>query len=222
MQVINHPFRLLVIGKSQSGKTTMAMKCLERLITQVDETYVVSPTYEYQPTWEPIRPYVTHYHDDPAAVFKAIQGAINSSFGDENHKMGTKVEKKRLLICDDVSYHRALNEGNKGILNGMAYNAVWWNLSIVCIVHKTANIGAGMKENCDGLIILNVIPKELKPIFETFGMACKNQRQFNDLMHQFISKKIESGEDKHPFLFFDLKSGGLLYYKMQEKLEFTE
>ncbi len=206
-----------MIGKSQSGKTTLGVQIAEWLIPQVDETYVVSPTFEFQPTWAPIRNLVTMYHDGPDPVFSALYKAIKNSIGDEEHKLGTKVDTKRLLICDDVSYEKALNLGNKGTFNAFAYNAVWWNLSILVLVHKTTNIGAGMKENCDALIVFNVIKKEYKALYDTFGIMGKNQREFDEAMYQLIKKPILEETNLHPFIFVILKSGHI-YYCLKEKI----
>lgn len=217
MQLINHPFRLLIVGKSQSGKTTLAIKCIEYLIPQVNEVYVTSPTFDYQPAWNPIRSAVTLNHQAPEELFKALGAVIRGHETDDDHKAGTRIPVKRLLVCDDVSYEKAINQGNKGLFNGFAYNAVHWNLSMVVIVHKVANIGAGMKENCDGLVIFNTVEKEIKNIHETFGL-CRTPKQAKNLIHQFIKKKIESNEDSHPFIFMDLKHGDRLYFKMKERL----
>lgn len=220
MSLIKHPYRLLVIGQSQSGKTTMGVKCIRHLLTQVDETYVVSPTYEFQDTWKPIRRKVTLHHDNPETVFNALYKTIKSSIGDEDHKIGTKIQKRRLLICDDVSYEKALNQGGKGLLNAFAYNAVWWNLSIVTIIHKSSNIGAGMKENCDGLIIFNVMAKEMKPLFDTFGIT-STIGQFRKLIHMMIKDQLSKNPESYPFLFYVPKSNKV-YYKMQFELQIND
>ena len=182
----------------------------------MDEVFVASPTFEFQPTWDPIRKKITISHENPEPLFEALYKSIANAWNEDEHKAGTKVPVKRLLVVDDCSYMKVLNQGNKGTLNGFAYNAVWWNLSIVCIIHKASNIGAGMKENCDALALFNVIHKEMKPLFDTFGIT-KNYKQFVAMYHQFIKQKIERDEDAYPFLFYVLKSSNL-YYKLQEQL----
>lgn len=220
IKLLVHPYRLLIIGKSQSGKTTLGIKCAEYLIPQVDEVYVISPTYEFQHSWDPIRPSVHLAHDSAVVVFDALKSTISNSIGHEDNKMGERIEERRLLILDDVSYEKALNQGNKGTFNSFAYNAVHWNLSILCIIHKTSNIGAGMKENCDGLILFNTVnTNEVENIYNNYGVV-KTKKQMHALFDQFIWDPIQKGEDNHPFLFVDLKHGGLVYYKLKERLQF--
>lgn len=157
------------------------------------------------------------YHDNPDTLFTSLFRAIKNSIGDEDHKVGTKVDTKRLLICDDISYEKALNLGNKGVFNAFAYNAVWWNLSMLVMVHKTTNIGAGMKENCDALVVFNVVKKEYKALYETFGMFGNNQREFDNIMHQLIKKPILDETNAHPFIFVILKNGKI-YYCLKERI----
>lgn len=215
-----HPYRLLIIGRTQSGKTTLGIKCAEYLIPQVDEVYVVSPTFEFQHSWDPIRESVHLAHDNPDVVFASLKATFTNSIGQEDHIMGERVEVRRLLILDDVSYEKSLNQGNKGAFNSFAYNAVHWNLSILCIIHKTSNIGAGMKENSDGLVLFNTVtPKEVENIYECYGIV-KNKKQMMSLFQQFIWDPIQKGGDAHPFFFVDLKHGGLVYYKLKERLQF--
>lgn len=220
IKLLVHPYRLLIIGKSQSGKTTLGIKCAEYLIPQVDEVYVISPTYEFQHSWDPIRESVHLAHDSAPVVFDALKSTITNSIGHEDNKMGERIEERRLLILDDVSYEKTLNQGNKGTFNSFAYNAVHWNLSILCIIHKTSNIGAGMKENCDGLILFNTVnTNEVENIYNNYGVV-KTKKQMHALFSQFIWDPIQKGEDEHPFIFVDLKHGGLVYYKLKERLQF--
>lgn len=180
----------------------------------------MSPTFEFQHTWDPIRKSVLLAHDKAAVVFDTLKATFANSIGHEDHKIGEKVECKRLLILDDVSYEKTLNEGNKGSFNSFAYNAVHWNLSILCIVHKTTNIGAGMKENCDGLILFNTVNlDEVDKIQQCYGIV-KTKKQMSSLFDQFIWDPIRKGADAHPFLFVDLKHGGIVYYKLKERLLF--
>lgn len=198
----------------------MAVKCIEYLAPQVDEIYICSPTYEFQKTWDPIREKVTLVHDSTKPVFDALYSTIKNTIGFDDHKIGERIETKRLLILDDVSYEQAINQGNKGNFNAFAYNTRHWNLSIVAVVHKTSNIGAGMKENCEGLILFNTVNmNEVENIYKNYGVV-KTKKQLANLFDQFIWDKIQKGEDKYPFLFVDLIHGNLVYDKLRTRLQF--
>lgn len=198
----------------------MGVKCIEYLLPQVDEVFICSPTYEFQKIWDPIRNRVTLVHDSTTAVFDALYATIKNTIGFEDHKIGEKIETKRLLVLDDVSYEKAINQGNKGNFNAFAYNARHWNLSIVAIVHKTSNIGAGMRENCEGLILFNTVNmNEVGVLYDNYGIT-KTKKQLIELFHQFIWNRIQKGEDAHPFLFVDLLHGKIVYDKLRTRLQF--
>jgi hypothetical protein len=218
MSLIKHPSRILTVGKSQSGKTTKAMELIEYLIPQVDEVIVCSPTYNFQPTWNPIRSKVSFEHSSLDVVLTYIAKLIDKSQASTDKEVGEKMDKRRLVILDDVSFEKSLNLGNKGLFNGLCYNAVWWNMTLVTIVHKMSNVGAGMKENLEYLLAFNSVnKKEMEKLYDHFGFT-KTKKDMENLFETQIHQTIKSGKDKYPFFFYNLKDGGKLYYKFDEEL----
>lgn len=233
---------MLIIGRSQSGKTTLGVKVITWLRPQVDELIVCSPTYGHQETWAPIEDYVTAHHDSVEVIMEIMQDRTNqANGGDDNNKKGDEETsptattmsdimanttksgtgnegfKRTMLVLDDVSYERMLNEGNKGTLNGLTYNSVWYNLTIVCIIHKTANIGAGMKENCDHLILFRTTnQKEEIILWETFGIV-PVKKQFLALYNRLIDQQFKEG-NMYPFIYVCFKRGLEIYADMKVKI----
>lgn len=221
MAEIKHPYRMLIIGVSQSGKTTFGVKFAEYLSQQVDEIYVISPTYKYQKTWNNIRPLVKIDHTKPEVVFKAITRALDEEAHSDEKEVGRESKVRKLLIMDDVSHEDSINKGSKGDFSGLAYNAVWYNLSIISIVHDSTCIGKSMRESSQGLVLFNTVNgDEVGHLYEKFGIM-KTKRELKALLNQFIEAKIERDEDAHPFLFVDIKHGKKIYYKMKERLIFN-
>ena len=221
MEKIKHPCRVLIVGKSQSGKTTLGVKLACHLAKSVDEVIICSKTYQFQDTWRPLKKKVTLWHDSVGAILKAINTKIKDSISDDDHKEGTKVEVKRLLIFDDVSGEKHLNAGGKGIFPDLIYNAVWYNLTIMVICHRMYNVTPAMRENVEYLIILNLQPKEQQKAFDEFGIT-KSKTLFFDLFNKEITDNIQSGKERYPFLFVDFKAGGLVYFKFRERITLGE
>lgn len=219
MGLIKHPARVLIVGKSQSGKTTRGVKLVKKLAKEVKEVIVVSKTFQLQDTWDDVRDKVTLWHDSPDAVFKTLNSKIKDELGDEDRKIG-KLNTSRLLVIDDVSDERATNAGSKGVFSGFIYNSVWYNMSIVSICHKMAVISPAMRENAEFVLLFNQTnPKEKEHLFENFGSIARNKKQFMELFDKEIWENVSSGQDPYAFLTLDLRAHGGVYYGMKEKLE---
>lgn len=246
---IKHPTRVLIIGRSLSGKTTLGVQLVAHLMNQVDECIVCSPTYERQPTWDKLRPFVTVNHDNLETVLSIVYTKIKNTTQDDKKKKedsengqgkwsfldmisaepvkpstnnvakkASPIATRRLLVMDDVSYERALNEGNKGIFNGLCYNARWWNISILVICHKCSNIGAGMKENLDHLFIFNTVNhKERKALHENYGIT-PSLKELEGVHRTYFHIPIQKGTNRYPFIYVNFEEGGISYYMMKERL----
>ena len=217
IKLIKHPSRTLIIGKAGSGKTTVGVNIVQWLRPQVDELVICSPTFEFQPTWDPVRKSTTLYHDSVDVILKLLKDQIVHAIGDDKHKIGRRIDKRRLIVFDDVSYEKAINQGNKGFFNALAYNARHWNISLLVMCHKIANVGAGMRENLQFLVLFNTINRtELEKMYLNFGITLTKKALIH-LFNKTIWEKIESEEDKYPFLFVDVEHGKV-YFKFQYRI----
>lgn len=161
---------------------------------------------------------MTAFFDDPGSYLKGLELIIKRQIQDEEHEDGIRIPTKRLVVFDDVSFEKSMNEGSKGFFSGISYNAVHWNVSLLVIAHRTTTISAGMRENCEYLALFNTNNnEEVEDLAKSFS-AGLNKKSFLALFKKTIWDNIQTGEDRYPFLFFDFNEGGLIYFKMKERL----
>ena len=200
MEKIKHPSRTLVMGKSQSGKTTLAVKIAKHLLPSIDMLFICSATYGLQPTWKDLDKSVTHAFSSLDTCLEKLFEVMNY----EDHK------KRILLIIDDVSHEKKLNEGSKGTLSSIAYNAVWYNMSVICVCHKLSNISPAFRENVEHLIIFQMIDcDELDKIAKSFSIT-GNKKDFIYIYTSIVAKDYLSG-NAHTFLYVCYKDGVSVY-----------
>lgn len=165
-QLIIHPARLLIIGRSTSGKSTFAVSLIQRFIfRQVRRCYAICPTFYTQPTLYPLR---------------QVQGAfrrkdIFSSASDDAFRFIFDQQRRfpypALLFIDDVADAHCTNIGSKGAFAKLCIQAPHINLTIVAIFQGLTQCSKAMRINTEGLIAfmpdsedeVNQITKEFNP-----------------------------------------------------------
>lgn len=188
----------------------MGLKVVEHLLSQVECVVVCSPTFHLQNTWDPIRKRVDLYADSLYNITKVLLKYINSLEG-----------KSCLIVLDDVSSERSLNEGSVGVLNQLAYNAIWMNVSMVVICHRYSNLGGGIRENVEHLLIFQTITNDqLKVLSENFSIT-GNKKDFIEIYKQIVVRPILEGKDEYPFLYICFKGGVKVYDKFLTQLLLT-
>jgi hypothetical protein len=208
-QRFKHPMRMLIVGKSQSGKTTLGVRIGLYMATQVQRIYVISPTYYLQNTWKPLRSII-----DPDDVFVRSKNAFKVLHTRllENNKQPS------LLMLDDVSAERELNEGSKGDFNFLVYNAVWLNLSIICMAHSLSTVSVGMRQNCEHLIMfLTTRPKEIEKLSEEFNVT-GDKKTMIQMYKMAVIEPLKQG-DSHSFLYIYLGSPPAFFKKFETQLQ---
>ena len=193
---ITHPCRTLIIGRSQSGKTTLAAELFTWMSTQVDSVFLISPTWKKQPTWKSIEKYITHGYANAQQGLRAVKQDIEG-----------KPTLRRLLIIDDCSYESILNTGNKGLISELLYNAIWYNLSVLIICHKVNNVSSSVRENLEHLILFSTVNNlELDSLMKNFSLS-SNKKDFREVFSKIISEPIRTGVNLYPFIYICYKGG---------------
>jgi hypothetical protein len=203
---IRHPSRTLVMGKSQSGKTTMAVEIACHLLPSVKHLVICSPTFNLQPTWKPLKRKADLTCDCLANLAPILQRFINSLNGESC-----------LLVLDDVSGERALNTGSSGPLSQIAYNAIWLNLSIVVVCHRISNVNSGIRENLEHLILFQTISDpEKKKLSEHFSVTSRKE-DFLALYNTLVTDRVLNG-NPHAFMYICFKGGVNIYLDFQQRI----
>lgn len=209
IEFITHPSRTVVVGRSQSGKTTLAAKLCLWLSSHVDHITLCSPTADHQPTWQKMSRFINVKYTSAKRALRSFKERIEAN----NYK------DKSLLIIDDCSYEEILNTGNKGRLAELFYNAVWYNISIVLICHKVTNVCNAARENLENLFIFQQVTEEERDkITSTFSVDM-DKKKFNSVMDMFIQQKLNKDHDLHPFLYIRYHGKISLYEKLNFKLQ---
>lgn len=209
---IKHPFRAMVVGKSQSGKTTFAVRLVMHMRNKVERVIIVSPTYSLQPTWQPVKKYV-----DDTLIFESGERYTNTY--DDIRKIITKDRSKvkTLLVMDDLSSEKSLNPGSKGSLSWLVYNAVWLNLSIIVIAHRLSSVTLAIRENLEHLFVFTLINvNEIKKLAQEFNIT-GDQELMKELYTLAVARPVING-DSHSFLYVRLSSPPAFFRTMDHKL----
>lgn len=187
------------MGKSQSGKTTLAVEVIKKLLPSIKTVFIISPTYDLQPTWDPIRKELSQKN---LQKYTSGERYVRSYF--EIRKKAAKLRKEELepslLIIDDVSAERSLNERGKGDLSWLVFNSVWINMSIVCIVHKFSSVTAAMRENPEHVMVFTLLNTTEIDAFAEQINVLGDKNAMKDLYKQVVTDRTLSG-DRHAFMY---------------------
>jgi GTPase SAR1 family protein len=197
------------MGKSQSGKTTLAVKIASWIIPKVEQVIVCSATIALQPTWNRIKPSINFSFES----FDLFLTSVLKILLEDEYK------KKTLIILDDVSFEKRLNEGSKGIISQLAYNAIWYNITMIVVCHKASNISAGFRENVEHLILFQTIDSdELEKLAKFFSITGK-KKDLIELYKAVVVRACMNGEP-HTFLYICFKDGISIYKNFTHSIKF--
>ena len=191
------PFRLLVVGKSQSGKSNIAVNLLlqedTRLykdVFQGEDIYIFSPSaksdYKLKTLIEekeiPKENIFGGYDED---VIEALYELVKDEY-EEAIQEGEKPIPK-LFIFDDMSAGGSLKAKTNGIIAKIFMNGRHIMLSSLVTAQKFSDIPTSARENATGAIFFSCSNKQLELIENDFNyMKTKNdfREMFRDATNE--------------------------------------
>jgi hypothetical protein len=187
------PFRLLVVGKSQSGKSNIAVNLLlqedNRLYKNVfdgEDIYIFSPSarsdYKLKTLIEekeiPKNNIFGNFDEDVIeALYELVKDEYEEAIAD-----GRKPTPK-LFIFDDMSAGGNLKAKTHGIIAKIFMNGRHIMLSSMITAQKYSDIPTSARENATGAIFFSCSNKQLELIENDFNYL-KNKNGFREMFRE--------------------------------------
>ncbi len=226
-EFLKHPFRALITGKSQSGKTTLAVDLLvNRVIPQVDRLIVVVASFWTQDTFKPLWQLTKVNKGEDTArlipkrdlfaeltpdVLRFIQKQLHEKAADE----------RVAIFIDDQAGSHSVHLGRKGVFATIANNAVWQNSSVIVLTQNLTSISPSFRDNVEGLIAFQTIKlAEFKLLKSEYNMWKTEPDRFNVIYEKATdpdgsneSVAVDGSRRSHNFLFILLATTPPKYFK---------
>ena len=199
-----HPFRLIVSGRSTMGKTTLSVDIiLAHIIKQVRRCFAACPTF-----WD--QPALARFRSIPGAFTKkTVFTQVDDNVFEFIYQQLKRNPAPTLLFVDDAAAEAATNKGNKGAFSRLCLAAPHLNLTIIGCFQRLTAASPAFRDNAEGLISftptklmdVDTIVKEFNPC-----PAKKNSKEI-------CSKALQYAWDEHMYaLIWRMKRGPVIFY----------
>ncbi len=154
MDLIKHPSRTLLCGRSQMGKTTLGVLIVvEQLIPDLDRIILISATPD-QSTYDPIRKYIQKND----IIYNITKDTIKQIFDDIKHlyevcKAKGVPPQRTLIFMDDLAGSGLMHGGRRGAFANLAIQTPHWSLSIIVVSHQPTNTDPNFRNNAENVIV---------------------------------------------------------------------
>jgi hypothetical protein len=195
--IFDLPARLLIIGKSQlSGKSNLLLNLVVRPEYygndfRGENIYIVSGSLNTDMKLKnivkvkdiPEENLMLEYHEDILIeLYDMLQEEYQEAIEEK------KKPENKLIIFDDMSFDGSLKAKAHGIINKMYMNGRHINLSTFITSQKYSDVGTGIRENSNGLILFNCSNKQLE-LFEADHNYLNDKKQFYKMFRDATAEK---------------------------------
>lgn len=207
IQLIEWPFRILITGPCESGKTTVAMKIMDAINGKYHRLIVISPTFGVQNIFRGLDVYIKNKKRDiftnmNANTFKQVGAQIKQVYL-HCQKRDTKVPQT-LVFVDDNTSNNGIHGGRMGALGNLTVTCRHYGASLLCISHQGKAITPGFRNNVTALIAFPTNNRnEINFISSEFGnpLIWSDTQFKNIIAHAWKGGKDDDREWGKHFLF---------------------
>lgn len=154
VNLIRHPTRVFVVGRSQMGKTTLSVKLIQDQFSNMDRYIVVCPSFRSQPAYAPIRHLFKSddiYENPKKETFDKIFRDIKA-FNEFAHSRGLK-KPKTFILFDDMAGTNVIHGNGKGSFATFSTQVTHWGASLMVLSQKSKRTDPNFRENAENFIV---------------------------------------------------------------------
>jgi hypothetical protein len=175
---LNH-FKILLVGRSGSGKSVCMRDLLSIIAGRVDLTLCFSPTQESCDHFRQCVPGSCVYQGPLRTDVLAKTMETQRSLANAGKRM-----RQLLICCDDCSYDKSTVRGVSGqALHDYAYNGRHQRCCLLYCAQSAFDLPPDVRSQVTHTICtVNNQHQEKRKLWQAFGGVCKSYREFDALM----------------------------------------
>ena len=176
------PFRILVSGKSQSGKGVLTVNAVTNFWKDCFEAvYVFASTVHVDTTWQTIAHHAHRhlgqgrkdqflFNDFDETALGEIMERQKANIAKQKKDPDIKKLKGILIIIDDLSHHSGLHKHSTGILSMLMTLGRHYGISLWCNVHSINSLGSLARRQASAIIVFSIAnSREYDSLREQYG-----------------------------------------------------
>jgi hypothetical protein len=180
-QLPKTPFRILVSGKSQSGRGVLTVNAVVNFWKECFEAvYVFASTVNVDTTWQTIAHHAYRhlqqgrkgefmFNDFDETALSEIMERQRANIEKQKKDPDIKKLKGILIIIDDLSHHSEMHRHSTGILSKLMTLGRHYGISLWCNVHSINSLGSLARRQASAIIVF----------------AIANSREYDSLREQY-------------------------------------
>lgn len=151
------PFRMILTGKSQMGKTTLGVDLIcTYIMKRVVRCFAVCPTFWQQPALARLRSI------EGAFTEKNVFTEVNDDVFEHIFNQLDRYPAPTLLFVDDAAAEAATNKGNKGAFSRLCLASPHLQLWIVGCFQRLSSASPAFRDNTEALI--SFLPSKVQDV----------------------------------------------------------